>query len=55
MIDAAGHPRISGRFALVPPIDVSDRDCFEAEKEHDVGVFVGREQWRAHSRTRIDI
>ena len=44
MIDAAGHPRISGRFALVPPIDVSDRDCFEAEKQQDVGVFVGREQ-----------
>jgi two-component system, NtrC family, sensor kinase len=42
--DAAGHPRASGRSSLVPPIDVSDRDCFIAEKEQDVGVFVGREQ-----------
>jgi two-component system NtrC family sensor kinase len=44
IVDAAGHPRVSGRSSLVPPINVSDRDCFVAEKEQDVGVFVGREQ-----------
>ena len=42
--DAAGHPRVSGRSSPIPPIDVSDRDCFAAEKEQDVGVFIGREQ-----------
>ena len=44
MADAAGHPQVSGRSSLIPPIDVSDRDCFAAEQEQDVGVFVGREQ-----------
>jgi two-component system NtrC family sensor kinase len=44
MVDAAGHPRASGRFPSVPPIDVSDRDFFEAEKGKNVGVFVSREQ-----------
>ena len=44
MADAAGLPRVSGRSSLIPPIDVSDRDCFAAEQEQDVGVFVGREQ-----------
>jgi two-component system, NtrC family, sensor kinase len=44
IVDAAGRARVSGRFPLVPLINVSDRDCFAAEKEQDVGVFVGREQ-----------
>jgi two-component system, NtrC family, sensor kinase len=44
MADAAGHPRVSGRSSPIPPIDVSDRDCFAAEREQDVGIFVGREQ-----------
>ena len=44
MADAVGHPRVSGRSSPVPPIDVSDRDCFAAEQEQDVGIFVGREQ-----------
>jgi len=44
MADAAGHPRVSGRSSPVPPIDVSDRDCFAAEQEQDVGIFIGREQ-----------
>ncbi len=44
MADAAGHPRVSGRSSPIPPIDVSDRDCFAAEAEQDVGIFVGREQ-----------
>ena len=44
MADAAGLPRVSGRSSLIPPIDVSDRDCFAAEQQQDVGVFVGREQ-----------
>jgi two-component system, NtrC family, sensor kinase len=44
MADAAGRPRVSGRSSPIPPIDVSDRDCFAAEKERDVGIFVGREQ-----------
>ena len=44
IVDAAGHPHVSGRAPLVPPINVSDRDCFAAEKEQDVHVFVGREQ-----------
>jgi two-component system, NtrC family, sensor kinase len=43
MADAAGHPRVSGR-SPVPPLDISDRDCFVAEKEQDVGIFAGREQ-----------
>src|SRR6266480_3200674 len=42
--DAAGHPRVSGRSSPLPPIDVSDRDCFAAQAEQDVGIFVGREQ-----------
>jgi two-component system, NtrC family, sensor kinase len=44
IVDAAGRTRVSGRSPLVPPIYVSDRDCFAAEKKQDVGVFVGREQ-----------
>ena len=44
IVDAAGRPRVSGRSSLVPPINLSDRDCFAAEREQDVGVFVGREQ-----------
>ena len=44
MADATGRPRVSGRSSLVPPVDVSDRDCFAAEREKDVGMFVGREQ-----------
>ena len=44
MADAAGHPRVSGRSSPIPPIDISDRDCFAAEQEQDVGIFVGREQ-----------
>jgi two-component system NtrC family sensor kinase len=44
MADAAGRPQVSGRSSPIPPIDVSDRDCFAAEQEHDVGIFVGREQ-----------
>ncbi len=44
MADAAGRPRVSGRSSPIPPIDVSDRDCFAAEKDGDVGIFVGREQ-----------
>jgi two-component system NtrC family sensor kinase len=44
IVDATGHARVSGRSSLVPPINVADRDCFAAEKEQDVGVFVGREQ-----------
>ncbi|HMD62460.1 MAG TPA: ATP-binding protein [Stellaceae bacterium] len=44
MADAAGHPRVSGRASPIPPIGVSDRDCFAAEQEQDVGIFVGREQ-----------
>jgi two-component system NtrC family sensor kinase len=44
IVDATGRPRASGRSPLVRSINVSDRDCFAAEKEQDVGVFVGREQ-----------
>jgi two-component system, NtrC family, sensor kinase len=44
MADAAGRPVVSGRSSLIPPIDVSDRDCFAAERERDVGVFISREQ-----------
>jgi len=44
MTDAAGRPRVSGRSSPIPPIDVSDRDCFAAEQEQDTGIFVGREQ-----------
>jgi two-component system, NtrC family, sensor kinase len=47
MADAAGRPRVSGRSSPIPPIDVSDRDCFAAEKERDAGIFVGREQMGA--------
>ena len=44
MADAAGRPVVSGRSSLIPPIDVSDRDCFAAERERDVGIFISREQ-----------
>jgi two-component system NtrC family sensor kinase len=44
MADASGRPVVSGRSSLIPPIDVSDRDCFVAEKRQDVGIFVSREQ-----------
>jgi two-component system NtrC family sensor kinase len=44
MADAAGRPVVSGRSSLIPPIDVSDRDCFAAEQKQDVGIFVSREQ-----------
>jgi len=44
LADAAGRPRVSGRSSPIPPIDVSNRDCFVAEREQDVGIFIGREQ-----------
>src|SRR5215470_10581496 len=44
LADAAGRPRLSGRSSPIPPIDVSNRDCFVAEREQDVGIFIGREQ-----------
>jgi hypothetical protein len=44
IVDARGHPWASGRSALAPPVDVSNRDCFVAEREQNVGVFIGREQ-----------
>jgi len=44
MADAVGHPRVSGRSLPIPAIDVSDRDCFAAEQQWDVGLFIGREQ-----------
>jgi two-component system NtrC family sensor kinase len=47
MADAAGHPQVSGRSSPIPPIDVTDRDCFAAEQEQDVGIFIGREQMGA--------
>jgi two-component system, NtrC family, sensor kinase len=50
MADAAGRPRVSGRSTPVSPIDVSDRDCFAAEQEQDVGIFVGHEQTGALTR-----
>jgi two-component system, NtrC family, sensor kinase len=50
MADAAGHPRVSGRSSPIALIDVSDRDCFAAEQEQDVGIFVGHEQTGALTR-----
>jgi two-component system, NtrC family, sensor kinase len=47
MADAAGHPQVSGRSSPISLIDVSDRDCFAAEQERDVGIFVGHEQTAA--------
>ena len=44
MADAAGHPRVSGRPSPISVIDVSERDCFAAEQQRDVGIFVGHEQ-----------
>ncbi|MBV8335933.1 MAG: hybrid sensor histidine kinase/response regulator [Alphaproteobacteria bacterium] len=44
IVDDGGHPWASGRSALAPSVDVSNRDCFVAEKEQNAGVFVGREQ-----------
>jgi two-component system NtrC family sensor kinase len=44
MADAAGRPKVSGRSSPIPPIDVSDRDCFAAERDQDVGMFIAREQ-----------
>jgi two-component system NtrC family sensor kinase len=44
MVDAAGRPRVSGRSSPIPAVDVSDRDCFAAEQERDIGIFVGHEQ-----------
>jgi two-component system, NtrC family, sensor kinase len=44
IVDARGYPWASGRSALAPSIDLSNRDCFVAEKEQDVGAFIGREQ-----------
>jgi two-component system NtrC family sensor kinase len=44
MADAAGHPRVSGRSSPIPAIDVSDRDCFAAERQQNVGIYIGREQ-----------
>ena len=51
MADAAGHPQVSGRSSPIPPIDVSDRDCFVAEQAQDAGIFVGREQIGALTRS----
>ena len=44
MADAAGHPRVSGRSSPILAIDVSDRDCFAAERQQNAGIYVGREQ-----------
>jgi two-component system NtrC family sensor kinase len=44
MADAAGRPVVSGRSSPIPPIDVSDHECFAAEQKQDVGIFVSREQ-----------
>jgi two-component system NtrC family sensor kinase len=55
MADAAGHPQVSGRSFPIPPIDVSDRDCFAAEQKQD-GIFVGRAQTGALTHApEIDI
>jgi two-component system NtrC family sensor kinase len=51
MADAAGRPVVSGRSSLIPPIDVSDRDCFAAEQKRDVGIFISREQMGALTHT----
>jgi two-component system NtrC family sensor kinase len=51
MADAAGRPVVSGRSSLIPPIDVSDRDCFAAEQKRDVGIFVSQEQIGALTHT----
>jgi two-component system NtrC family sensor kinase len=51
MADAAGRPVASGRSSLIPPIDVSDRDCFAAEQTRDVGIFISREQIGALTHT----
>jgi len=47
MADATGRPQVSGRSSPIPPIDVADRDCFAAEQQQDVGLFVGRAQMGA--------
>ena len=33
MADAAGHPRVSGRPSPMPPINISERDCFAADPQ----------------------
>jgi two-component system, NtrC family, sensor kinase len=47
MADASGRSQVSGRTYPIPAIDVADRDCFTAEQEQDVGLFVGRQQMGA--------
>src|SRR5262249_53439225 len=37
------HPRVSGRSPALASIDVADTDCFAAEAQQDIGIFVGRE------------
>jgi signal transduction histidine kinase len=46
--DPKGQNRASGHL-LLPPTDVSDRDYFVAEKQRDVGIFIGRAHVGRHS------
>ncbi len=43
IIDAAGYIRATGRSFPPSNADASNRDAFVAQKERDVGIFVGRE------------
>jgi two-component system NtrC family sensor kinase len=58
IIDAAGYIRASGRSFPSPnaDADASNRDAFVAQKERDVGIFVGREHTdQATSASDFDI
>ena len=42
IIDRDGHPLVSANEAPVPKdIDLSDRDYFRAQKDHDAGTYIG--------------
>jgi two-component system NtrC family sensor kinase len=42
LIDKEGRHRASSFEFPIPPVDVSDRDYFRAEKQSDAGTFIGQ-------------
>jgi two-component system NtrC family sensor kinase len=50
IIDASGHIRASGHPLAAMRADASQLDAFVAQKQHDAGIFVGREYSEAITR-----
>ena len=52
IIDASGHIEASGHPLAIPVPDASDLDAFVAQKQRDVGIYVGRDHMDPHTHIR---